>query len=287
MAKVNANHVYVPGAKAIRFQLEPVTVDPSGAELIAGRMWYNTVENVGKYFDGTNVVPFPSDEADTDVTVTASPTGVDVQSGTGTTDTIPLADATNAGVMSPADKTKLDGLSNIAGQFIDTVATSAALDALTDTKDGSSAVEAGDWAILAVDDGGREAGIYFHDGTNWAATAGYQFPDTVTAATDTVVGIVELATTVETTTGTDTTRAVTPAGVAAALDSRTFTAQFGDGTAGPFVLAHGLGSASVDWHVKDAAGMVIVDGTVDATNITISPIDVVSANEYTVYAQRY
>lgn len=41
----------------------------------------------------------------------------------------------------------------------------------------------------------------------------------VAAATDTVAGIVELATTAETTTGTDTSRAVTPAGVKAAIDA--------------------------------------------------------------------
>ena len=40
-------------------------------------------------------------------------------------------------------------------------------------------------------------------------------------ASDTVKGVVELATTAETTTGTDTTRAATPAGVKAALDAKT------------------------------------------------------------------
>lgn len=42
----------------------------------------------------------------------------------------------------------------------------------------------------------------------------------VSTATATAVGVVELATTAETTAGTDTTRAVTPAGVKAALDAR-------------------------------------------------------------------
>lgn len=43
------------------------------------------------------------------------------------------------------------------------------------------------------------------------------------AATETVAGVVELATTTETTTGTDTTRATTPADMKAAIDARTAT----------------------------------------------------------------
>ena len=287
MAKsINTSFSFVAGAKVIRLQLEPLAIDPTGAELIAGRMWYNTASNQGKYFDGTNVVPFPAGSSSTDITVTPAPTQVGVQSGSGTVGNIPVADGTNAGVMSPADKTKLDNLSNIAGQNVGTVATSAALDALTDTADGSTAVENGDWAILTADEGGREAGIYFHNGTSWPATPGYQFPDSVVAASDTAAGIVELATDPETVTGTATNLAVTPAGVTAAIEGRTFSAQYGDATTGPFVIPHGLSSADLLVTHTNASGLVDVDFTVDATNITITPLAAVAANEYTVRAIR-
>ena len=46
----------------------------------------------------------------TNITVAESPTGVEVQSSSGTNDSIALATTTNAGVMAPADKTKLDGI---------------------------------------------------------------------------------------------------------------------------------------------------------------------------------
>lgn len=57
-----------------------------------------------------------------------------------------------------------------------------------------------------------EALIY--NGSNWVNS---ELPEAAEPASETVAGIVELATTGETTTGTDTVRAVTPAGVAAAI----------------------------------------------------------------------
>lgn len=48
----------------------------------------------------------------TNLSVTASPTGVTVASDTGTDATLPLANATNAGLMAPAQVTKLAGVAN-------------------------------------------------------------------------------------------------------------------------------------------------------------------------------
>ena len=44
-----------------------------------------------------------------DITVTASPTGVEVDAG-GTTDSIPIATETNAGVVAPADQAKINNV---------------------------------------------------------------------------------------------------------------------------------------------------------------------------------
>ena len=65
---------------------------------------------------------------------------------------------------------------SIFGQHLGSTSTSAGLDALADV-DGTAAREAGDWAILDTDEGGREAGIYVYDGTAFPATPAYQFPD--------------------------------------------------------------------------------------------------------------
>lgn len=46
----------------------------------------------------------------TNITVTASPTGASINSDTGSDGTLPLADATNAGLMAPAQHTKLGGI---------------------------------------------------------------------------------------------------------------------------------------------------------------------------------
>lgn len=64
---------------------------------------------------------------------------------------------------------------------------------------------------------GTSGNVLTSDGTTWESTA---IPD----ASETVKGIVELATTAEAVTGTDTARAVTPAGVKAATDALTLGA---------------------------------------------------------------
>lgn len=280
---INSHHLFVDGAEVRNLQLEKLAADPTGAGLLTGRTWYNTTENVAKYYDGTAVVPYPAGAVSTDIVIAESPTGATFTVGAGTPDTIALVDGTNAGLMAPADKTKLDDLSNIAGQYTGTVSTSAALDALVDAADGSGAVENGDWAILDTDEGGRQAGIYFHDGTNWAATPGYQFPDTFTTATEAAEGVAEIATQAETDAGTDDARFITPLKLRSNLAARGGEILVGDGTTGPFVTAHGLtlGTAvRLDMQVTDAAtGLPYdVDITNDGTNITVTPVAAIANN---------
>lgn len=73
-------------------------------------------------------------------------------------------------------------------------------------------VEVGDLAICITD--GSAAGDHATVGGNWLLVN-----TNVVDASETVKGVVELATNAEVTTGTDTTRAVTPAGLANALSS--------------------------------------------------------------------
>jgi hypothetical protein len=65
--------------------------------------------------------------------------------------------------------------------------------------------------------GTKSSTTVLHGDNTWKVPTG---SGSVSAATETVAGIVELATTSEVTTGTDTTRAVTPAGVKAVADTK-------------------------------------------------------------------
>lgn len=142
----------------------------------------------------------------------------------------------------------IDGLTSIQGQYAGSAATMAAVNALT--------AQAGDWAILTADDGGNQAGVYVRGGATFslvaqipevtlamtgatavaagsaglvpAPAAGSQASflrgdgtwaaiPAAAAASDTVAGIIELATTAEALAMTATDRALTPASVAGRL----------------------------------------------------------------------
>lgn len=94
-------------------------------------------------------------------------------------------------------------------------------------------------------------------------------------ASTTVRGIIEIATNTETTTGTDTSRATTPAGVKAAVDARSWVGTLsGDGTTTAHVMTHSLGSRDVIVQVVDYGNAgsgatyetVMVDVTRTSTN---------------------
>ncbi len=106
--------------------------------------------------------------------------------------------------------TTTDTLTLAAGSNV-TITTNAGTDTITITSTDTT---------YSVEDGGLTTNDFTTadhsklDGIETSAN-NYSLP----SASDTVVGGVELATTTETTTGTDTTRAVTPAGVQAAIDA--------------------------------------------------------------------
>lgn len=128
---------------------------------------------------GWDIAPIPAATAASDTAAGVVELATDAEVTTGT--------ATNLAVTPAGLKVELDKLRSISGQNLGTVATSAALDALADS-DETAAREAGDWGILNVDEGGREAGVYVIDGTgNFPATPAYQFPDNFVAADATLI----------------------------------------------------------------------------------------------------
>ncbi len=103
----------------------------------------------------------------------------------------------------------------------------------------------------------------------------------VSAASTSAAGKVELATTAEALAGTDTSRAVTPAGLAA----RSFKATIGDGSDLDITITHNLGTRDVIVQCYDASSYETVYAQVvrtDANNVTIDTNTAIASNDVIV-----
>jgi hypothetical protein len=112
-------------------------------------------------------------------------------------------------------------------------------------------------------------------------------------ATESNKGIVELATSAETVTGTSTTLAVHPAGVKAAIDNAFavsgFVANVGNGTLTSIAVTHSLGTRDVIVQVYDSAtyDTIFVDTIrTDANTVTLVFAAAPALNSYRVVIQR-
>ena len=92
----------------------------------------------------------------------------------------------------------------------------------------------------------------------------------IRSATTDQDGIVELATTTETVTGTATNRAVTPAGVTSAMAGRTFATSIGGATS--VAVAHNLNTRDVIVQLYDATTFETI--VADVTRTNVSTVDV-------------
>ena len=104
-------------------------------------------------------------------------------------------------------------------------------------------------------------------------------------ASETVKGAVELATTAEVITGTDTVRAVTPAGVEAHYDSKNFAGDVGDGSATSYAITHSLETLDVIVQVyeKSSGATVFTDvERTDTDTVTLIFASAPAANAYRV-----
>lgn len=125
------------------------------------------------------------------------------------------------------------------------------------------------------------------DGTETGITVTYDDVDgnidfVVDTATASAAGIVELATDSETTTGTDTARATTPANVKAAIDARSNVIILrGDGTTTAHSIDHNLGTRDVIVQVvdygDDGTGATYENIMVDVTRTSTSAVTVTFA----------
>ena len=105
------------------------------------------------------------------------------------------------------------------------------------------------------------------------------------SANTTTVGGVELATTTEAATGTDSSRAVTAAGVTSWFNARRFKTSVGNGSATAFSVNHGLNSTDIIvqvWNLTDGTQTFTSTEVTDANNIAIEFADAPTASQYRV-----
>lgn len=134
-------------------------------------------------------------------------------------------------------------------------------------------VEAGDMIIAKINNPGATP-------ANWQVV-NKNIPAIVSAST-TVEGIVYLATTAEAVAGTNNTKAVTPAGLKAALDSYIggYYQTFGDGSSTSFTITHNLNTDRVLVQIREVTSKkeVIVDWATTSANVVTVNVNVPPAN---------
>ena len=147
-----------------------------------------------------------------------------------------------------------------------------------------NALEAGADADVPVADidatGTASSTTYLRGDGTWATPPG----GTPSDASDTVKGIVELATSAETLTGTDTVRATTPAGVKAVADTKAAVSHShaaSDITSGTVATARlGSGTASSSTYLRGDQTWATVTGSGSLSGLTDVTVTSVAANDY-------
>ena len=274
-------------------KIDVVTSDPS-SNLAEGRIIYNSQEDLMKFYDGSAWVSMKNVDTDVDVNVANLKARLPQIS-----DSFTIGDATDVTVTTSGDLTVTGNLT-VSGTT--TTVNTATLDVedniitLNKNQTGTPAttlrsgieVERGDTA---------NAILQFNENTDkfeFSVDGGSSFTNIVGVedASETVKGIVELATTTEATTGTDTARAVTPAGLAAHNAARSFAALLDDSVSGvskssnTFTVTHGLATRDVMIQVYETASpyeTVQVDIARATTGtITVAFADTVTDGDYRV-----
>ena len=201
-----------------------------------------------------------------------------------------VTDEEKAALHSHANKTALDAVSgtNTGDQDLSGLATTTALTNGLATKAGTShthtaaqvsdATTTGRSVLTAADATAARTAIGAGTSNLAIGTTGTTAAAGNRAATEADIGMVELATTAEATTGTDTTRAVTPAGVKAVADTKapvSHTHAYADLTGKP-TLGTAAATASTDYATA-------AQGTLAATALQPSTGQAINAQTGTTY----
>mgnify|MGYP003113331751 CR=1 FL=1 len=235
-------------------KIDVVTSDPS-SNLAEGLIIYNSQTNLMKFYDGSAWVSMKN--VDTDVDVSKANLITRLASFTGD-DTVNIGDADDDTTVVIRGNLQVDGTTTTVNSATLSVADNIIV--LNKDVTGTPSENAG----LEVERGSAtNVKFRWNETTDkWQFTEdGTTFYNLVNVqdASETVKGIVELATTTEATTGTDTARAVTPAGLAAHNAARSFAALLDDSVSGvskssnTFTVTHNLATRDVMIQVYEAA----------------------------------
>jgi len=278
-------------------KVDVVTSDPSGMGAAnVGRIIYNSDNSSKqiKYWDGSAWVSMKNTDTDVDVNIANLKARLPQIS-----DSFTIGDVTDVTVTTSGDLTVTGNLT-VSGTT--TTVNTATLDiedniiTLNKNQTGTPAttlrsgieVERGDTA---------NAILQFNENTDkfeFSVDGGSSFTNIVGVedASETVKGIVELATTTEATTGTDTARAVTPAGLAAHNAARSFAVNLEASNSAvtkstnTYTVTHGLATRDVVAQVYETASpyeTVQVDIARATTGtITVAFSDAVTDGDYRV-----
>jgi hypothetical protein len=225
---------------------------------------------------------------------------------------------TSGGTATPSEITIVTDLANASST---TLATSTAIKTYIDANVGSLGNLEGAWSaasgsfpVGSTPVAGTKAGDYWY--VSVAGTTGgvvFNVGDVIVAkvnaastslasdwiqlevnrdqATESVIGLVKIATQTQVNTGTDDTAAVTPLKLKTYLDNRTggYAANIGNAAATSFAITHGLGTIDVIVMLKDNTTLeeVIADVVItDANTVTVSFATAPSASAYRVIIKK-
>lgn len=276
LANLNLNNNEIKNVR-----IDVVTSDPSGfGAAEEGAIIYNSASDLMKYWDGSSWISMKNTDTDVDVSLANL-----VARLPQITDDVTIGDATDVTITTSGDLTVTGDLT-VNGSTTTVNTTELTIeDNLMTLNSGQTGtpptslrsgieVERGDTA---------NAILQFNENTDkweFSTDGGSTFTDlgaSPDSATTEAEGIVELATTAEAAEGTDISRAVTPAGLAAHAAAKSFVTSIGDGSATSYTVTHNLGTRDVMVQLYDNSSYDTVYADITRTSDNVVTVGFTSA----------